>query len=368
MHDEPMVISLKELFSTLIENIRLLLLFTLTFFVIGVIYLSCKPAYYQSTALIQTNNQSYAFNSIPALFSAVTTFSLDIQVTPWHFPIIGNALANHYDQKIKNLADGPAKPLWGLDRYSWGGDQVKVTLFEIPNILTNEKLTLIYLGNGHYQLWQNHEMILAGSVGTLVTAKKQFGQIKLLISEIQANPNTHFYIKKLSLTDAANHLKSNISLQPPEFQENSTIIMLKGRANDHLQETLSAIINNGIALIVHLRLQQSQSMLIYLENQLSHIQDNIQKIDMKINQSSVNQRDELEKMKRVQAILYANTLLDIDKYNLKKASSLSNPILLSAPTPLYSAPRLSNWILVILIALAGLFLGIVFVLARKYLK
>src|SRR3990167_7928818 len=436
----PQVISLRDLFETLLLNLRVLGIFILGFFIIGTLYAYFRTPVFQTRALLQISKSSasgllsqlssmhalsslgstdkvvaaqlyirtpvfqtrallqiskssasgllsqlssmhalsslgstdkvvaaqlYILHSRGVLENAITINHLDIHVKPWYFPIIGTALSHYYDQHPKYLTLAPVKPRLNLSRYSWGGDSVTVDQFTVPVLLTDKNFTLIYGGNNQFQLLSGDKIILTGQVGQLAAA----GDFSLLISKISANPNTHFDIKRLSMTKAIKYLRSKIAVTLAGSNTNLLRLRMIGQPHEHLQTVLNAVINNVVDLNIRARALKAQKTLAFVNNQLPLVQAHLARLNAKLSgMLPMGPRfNNLLQQRNLQNMIYNNLLLDAEQYDLKQASSLGNVTVLTPPTPISSAQLFPDWALALLITFLGFLLGITFIFARHYL-
>lgn len=393
---EMQVISLHDLFETLLRNVKLLGVFVGVFFVFGVLHAYFRAPVFQSKALVQIQQsgagssmllsklsamsggmdqmgggsqlttQQYILGSDGIMAAAIKQHHLDIIVTPWRFPIIGNAIANHYDQN--NVAT-PKKAVMGLSRYSWGGDHVIIDQFSIPTQLTGATFTLINLGNNQYELRDRHSLILKGTVGQLATTTINGNTISLMISELNANPNTHFFIEKLSKLDAIAWLKSKIQINPAGMQTNLLTLTATGLPREHLQTILSAVIDSAMTMSVYLRAEKAQKVLSFIDDQLPKIKAHLDQINTQMNNTLPigSAFANLAREKNIQNIVYTNMLVDVEQYAFEKASSLGDITIIAKPTSIFSVQKISNSKLALIITFVGFLLGIIFIFARQFL-
>ncbi|MCX7124239.1 MAG: polysaccharide biosynthesis tyrosine autokinase [Gammaproteobacteria bacterium] len=396
-NEEMRVITLRDLLETLFRNVRFLMITVAVFFAFAVIYVYCKTPVFQSRALLKISKsdggssgllsqvtsgsgmgsffsqnkelgtEQYILGSAGVLAKAVSNYHLDVVVTPWHFPILGSALANHYDHNLANLGL-PAKPKMGLSRYSWGGDSVHVDQFVVPSSWEGKAFTLIYLGNNQYQLLSKSQIILTGTIGQLSTVTNGSDTVSLLISQVVANLNTHFTIEKLPMLSAIARLKSKIQINPAGMQTDLLSLVVKGQPREDLQVILNSVINNVIDLSIRTRAEKAEKVLAFINAQLPKIHNQLNVMNIKLSNMLPigSEFANLEREKSIQSLVYSNMLIDVEQYDLQKASSLGDITVITSPTPL-SPAQLPGFMQAMLITFIGLLLGVCYVFARHFL-
>jgi tyrosine-protein kinase Etk/Wzc len=86
-----------------------------------------------------------------------------------------------------------------LKSFAWGGEVVKVGYMNVPQNLEEEKLRLVALDGGTYELLgPSGEFLLKGEVGKPAAANG----VSMLISQMAARPGTHFEVIRWNAVDA----------------------------------------------------------------------------------------------------------------------------------------------------------------------
>ena len=126
----------------------LIIVFAAIGFLIAAFYASALKPVYQTSALLQVNQQNQSFipsydinsrtiganlisteirliTSHPVLTRVVNNIRQGFIVTPRYYPLIGSTIARLYSD------EGLADPMFGLAEYAWGGEILKLdSLFE----------------------------------------------------------------------------------------------------------------------------------------------------------------------------------------------------------------------------------------------
>ncbi|WP_439899845.1 polysaccharide biosynthesis tyrosine autokinase [Paraburkholderia phymatum] len=123
----------------------------------------------------------------------IERYRFDVTVKPRTIPVLG-------DIADKFATPGEPNSAWlGLKSFAWGGEVVNVGYLNVPQNLEEEKLRLVALDGGTYELLgPSGEFLLKGEVGKPVTANG----VSVLISKLAARPGTHFEVIRWNGVDA----------------------------------------------------------------------------------------------------------------------------------------------------------------------
>jgi tyrosine-protein kinase Etk/Wzc len=123
----------------------------------------------------------------------IDRYRFDISIKPRRIPIIG-------DIADKFSTPGEPNGAWlGLKSFAWGGEVVKVGYLNVPQNLEEEKLDLIALGDGAYELLgPSGEFLIKGAVGK----PAEGNGISVLVNQLAARPGTHFEVIRWNSVDA----------------------------------------------------------------------------------------------------------------------------------------------------------------------
>ncbi|BEU23677.1 polysaccharide biosynthesis tyrosine autokinase [Paraburkholderia sp. 22B1P] len=123
----------------------------------------------------------------------IDRYRFDVSIKPRRIPIIG-------DVADKFSTPGEPNGAWlGLKSFAWGGEVVKVGYLNVPQNLEEEKLDLIALGDGAYELLgPSGEFLIKGVVGK----PAEGNGISVLVNQLAARPGTHFEVIRWNSVDA----------------------------------------------------------------------------------------------------------------------------------------------------------------------
>lgn len=242
-------IDLRALAGVANDNRWLILVGTALFFLAGLVYVLAATPTYEASALVQVERsspsvpgqapqtpalgvppRSQAVTEIPLLTSrtlfsdAVNELNLDIGIEPVRMPVIGDFIANRY---APDRPGDVAPPLFGLSRYAWGGEELRIDRLDVPAALMNQPLVLVAGGSGRYTLQDpDGEVLLRGRAGA--TASR--GEVRVDVETLRANPGTRFEVTRQSPLEAIGSLADNV--EAAEQGRDSGIIAVTYRNAD----------------------------------------------------------------------------------------------------------------------------------------
>ncbi|GAB3093735.1 polysaccharide biosynthesis tyrosine autokinase [Lysobacter terrae] len=238
-------VDMPALFGLLSDHKWAILIGTALFALASVIYVLFTTPVYQATAVIQIEGSSpsvpgqdqsmqqpvagspHAATEVPLMTSrrvigeAVQDLQLDIQAQPRRLPVLGEIFAGSY------RGNGAASPWFGLSRYGWGGEQLKIARLDLPQPLLDVPLLLVAGDEQRYALFDGGgRRLLEGRVGEVAAGNG----ITMRLDQLVANPGTYFDVQKSSPLTAITNLYSQ--LEAVERGKDSGIIGLSFNSTD----------------------------------------------------------------------------------------------------------------------------------------
>lgn len=295
-------LNLRDLAAILTAGKWWILGFAILAGIIAEIHLFRSPPVYQANALLQVeqNQSSNAqFDQIQQMAQMVTggatpadteiqilksrsvvgqavrTLDLNIHAHPLYFPYIGAAIARHAEGAPK-----PVNPWFGLKRYAWGGEHIKVTRLIVPRDLYDRALTLVALGDGRYKLQgEKGRVLLHGKVGS--AARSSSGKIKIFVEQLTARPGEHFVVKETRWLEAVDSLQSRLSVSEEGKDTGIIGMTLSGTNPVRIRHILNAIADTFLRQNVALRSAQAQQSLTFIQKQLPKLRQQLNQAETK---------------------------------------------------------------------------------------
>ncbi|MCA4962044.1 polysaccharide biosynthesis tyrosine autokinase [Pseudomonas sp. Y24-6] len=308
--DDDDNIDLLALFGTLIDSKWIIIGITAFFCSIGVAYALLSTPIYQANALVQVEKKkggmaalggmgdasemfggtSAAVTEIELLKSravlgkAVENLKLDIIITPNYFPQIGRFLSRRFQPTSSNPL---ASPLFGLNSFAWGGENIEIFQLDVPDQYLGKALTLRAEGDESFSLFNEDEKLLVnGKTGEKI---EQNG-FKVQIAKLVANPGGLFYVTKQRRLSTI--LQYQTSLDASERGKESGIIALSLESADPAQA--SKILDEVSQLYVLQNVQRNSAeaaqSLEFLRTQLPDVRKQLEKAEGQLNSYQTSAR------------------------------------------------------------------------------
>ena len=327
-------IDMPAVFGLLSDHKWPILIGTALFALASVIYVLFATPVYQATAVIQIQgtsasvpgqepgqqsaqpSQARAATEVPLMTSrrvlgeAVNDLDLDIQARPRRFPLIGKLVAGSYRDADGNKA---ASPWFGLSRYGWGGEQLKIAQLDLPDELLDVPLLLVAGEGSRYTLFDgNGRRLVEGRVGE--TARGE--GVTMRLQALVANPGTYFDVQKSSPLTAINGLYSQ--LEAAERGKDSGIIGLSFNHPDPIvaERVLEKITKAYVQQSVDRTSAEAKNRLQFVNEQLPKVRADLERAQAALNEfQSRNQAVDVSQ--QTGAILAQTTALSSSIAQLK---------------------------------------------------
>jgi tyrosine-protein kinase Etk/Wzc len=226
-------ISLADILNTIKYHKWIILLSLVIGLAIGYLASKSVTAQYKSDALIQVNNKISSTSVLSGLSSLtgkmstaspaqrqialiksrfvldplIKSLGLDVIAKPRYLPFIGKLIAHtHPKNTLSN-------PLFGLNKYAWGGEKIKITRLNVNReLFDHHPLTLIAGKHSNYTLLgPDNSVILTGKIGKTATSTHD-KHTSILVKQLQARPGEEFTVELASMKSIEDQLKNAISI------------------------------------------------------------------------------------------------------------------------------------------------------------
>jgi tyrosine-protein kinase Etk/Wzc len=223
-------IDLRTLLSTIGDHKRLILAGTALFLAFSVLYVVLATPQYEANAVVQVEKKTPAVPGLSAnieqtasgqdapasteiqlltsrqvLGEALANLGLDVRIEPSRFPLFGSFVARRFQPGQPGAV---ASPWFGLERFGWGGEKLKIARLDVPYSLIDVPLTLVAGENGRYELLDSDgNRLLQGKVGEVATG----GGATAMVTTLQANPGMRFKVTHLNSLAILDKMKDDIS-------------------------------------------------------------------------------------------------------------------------------------------------------------
>lgn len=219
----------------------------------------------QSLIVMVTANSPYILNRV------INDLNLDIDVKPKLFPIFGQYLYFHFNSHVRGELNWKftALPFFEFKKYAWGGEQISVSKFVVPDYLREKSFLLRVDGENRYKLFYNNKLVVSGISGVLC-GNSTLG-ISLLVDKLYARKSTEFILIRHSTARIYQSLTNN--LQVTEI--NKTLIptdhsgIINVSLNGEKPALQANIINRQMELLVEKSLLDKTNSLIAMQKFVS---------------------------------------------------------------------------------------------------
>lgn len=274
-------LNLHEFIGLLLDNKWKIVIVTILFILMSIVYALMATPIYSASALVQVEQSAGSsvlsklsdimpdskpesqteiglLKSRMVLGQTVDELALDTVVREKHFPLIGKGIA-----RLLGQTDG----------------KIAISRLEVSDELKDIPFTLTVLSPKQYQV-NLEDATLQGQTGILLDK----GEIKLLVSEISAPVGTTFTMTKQEKLTAINKILANFSVA--DMSKDSGMLQLNYRGQSVKQATqiLNSISNNYLQQNVGRKSEEAAKSLEFLKEQLPQVRAKLDEAENRLNQ------------------------------------------------------------------------------------
>lgn len=287
-----------EIIATLIDGKFLIAIVFLIFLSAGIAKVLLATPIYKADALLQVEEKSNSLGGlesvVPVMASPLPTLaeieiiksrtilgetvnklSLNIVAKPKYFPIIGEAIARRFQNT--HVAGAISEPLFGKGEYAWGGEEIQVDTFSVPESWVGKALILLVGEQGKFKLLDGEQLVLEGLVGLPQIKNFDDGdQVTLFVSLLKARVGTQFILLKKPISLAVAEL--NAALTVVEKVRNTGILSFALELPEPVLATkvLNELANIYVRKNVEQKSKEAQNALDFLDEQLPTLKEQLE--------------------------------------------------------------------------------------------
>jgi tyrosine-protein kinase Etk/Wzc len=290
--------TIAEMAWTLVER-RWTILAIATVFVAGAAaYLYFATPIYESSVLIQVESRSKpvtAFEDLVDLFQEETPtegeirimksralledvaerLRLDVTVSPRTFPVIGAAYARRHSS-----GNAPAPAPFGLDRFAWGGERIRVDQLDVPDGLLGAPFVLTALDGSRYRVaTSDGAVLLEGAVGGKASGSGAAKGFELKVSELTARRGTEFTLLKRPRLDVVEELQGQLRVSEQGRLTGLVEVAYSSPDPARIAEILDAVSSTYRRQSIERTSAEAAKTLTVLEAQLPALRSNVEKAE-----------------------------------------------------------------------------------------
>jgi len=300
---EEQGVSIRDYVDLLIEGRKTVLMTLLSVLLVTVLYLVLAPRTYKADALLRIDKNKALLaaplhseangaateadnpraqreveilRSRSVLGKVVEDLNLMVEYAPNYFPVIGETLARRHDAH-----DGIAGAWWGFGRWAWGGEKLKVAIFNVPDRYLDKAFTLVALDEGRFRLLGPKDQTLAeGRLGETLSADiGEAAPVVIKLAAFEAHPGTHFELTRKTSLAAIETLQKAFAVKEVSKDTDILSVELKGRNPEQLAKSVNDIATIYVNATVNWESAEASQKLGFLESQLPIVKERLEKAE-----------------------------------------------------------------------------------------
>ncbi|WP_341237322.1 polysaccharide biosynthesis tyrosine autokinase [uncultured Limnobacter sp.] len=236
------------------------------------------------SGLLAPSNNSVAgeleiIRSRTVIENVSNTLGLASSITPRYFPAIGQWMAGRHQSEL-----GLAEPFLDLDTYAWGGEQLRLGSFAVPNEFTDQQFKAVKLQGNKFAFYSPAEQLLGeGEVGQSFVFDIGFGKGNLTITQFEANPGLEAFVVRRHPLSLHNSLVG--PLGAAEVGRGSSMIRVSYESASPVfaVQFLNELANAYLRQNVERKGQEAEQQLVFLDQQLPLIKDQLRRAEDALN-------------------------------------------------------------------------------------
>lgn len=320
----------------------------------GTLYMAAATPIYRASAVLQIEQKSSNLGNLDQMLAhfagetsteieilssrallgkVIDELRLDVVTTPRRFPLLGDALARAHEGP--SLAE---PPLWGLDRFAWGGERLQVEQVSVPPELEDVPLTLVAEEDGAYTLLgPGSKLLLSGHVGApAATPTGSPRKVEFLVSALTARPGTQFRVIRRSRLTVVEELQHALRLSEKGLNTGILTLALEGQDPARLSATLGALTRQYLRYNVESRSEEAERTLTFLDSQIPGLRKELERAetalsDYRAGKGNVDLGLEAQSiLERSTDVERAISALSLERSELRQRFTENHPTLIAA--------------------------------------
>ncbi len=226
---------------------------------------------------VETEAEIQILQSHLVLNQVIDKLNLLVNVRPAYFPIIGKPIS-----RWLNAKEPVAVP--SLFRsYAWGGEQIDVESFEVPDELLDTPFRLVAKQDGYVLLDPDRKKVLEGKIGVSEQGNTSSGPLTILVRNLIAIPGTQFKLRRYPQQQALDSLLNLLDVEEKGKQSGVIGVAVKGPTPAFVQDVINDIEEAYLRQNVERRSADAQQSLEFLDRQLPKLKEQVAASQAKLN-------------------------------------------------------------------------------------
>ncbi|NPT40340.1 polysaccharide biosynthesis tyrosine autokinase [Paraburkholderia sp. 1N] len=296
-------IHLADYLAVIVESWKLIVTIALTVLLLGTLYAFLAKPVYRADAMIQVedsaNSTNDALGQLSSFFDTkqtadaeielirsrlvvgetVRTLHLDISAHPRYFPLIGNMLAR------RATKDELASPLFGMEKFAWGGEKIDVPHFDVPKERYDAKYTLVARGGDRFDLIDpDGNAVLQGQVGRRAEGTESRGPVEVQVARLVARPGTQFILTRASTLVTVDTLQDSLKIAEKTKQSGVIGVTLDGEDSNRTATIINTIATAYVQQNIDRKSAEAEHTLTFLDQQLPQLRKELDQAESRYNE------------------------------------------------------------------------------------
>jgi tyrosine-protein kinase Etk/Wzc len=202
---------------------------------------------------------------------------LYISVQPKYLPFVGGWIAS----RNKGLSQ---PGLLGMEGYVWAAERARVSLFNVPERLENERFVLTATDKDQYRVsLPNEGGDIVGRVGEIIKKRTEQGEITLRVDSLSAQAGAQFFLTRAPALEAVETLQRGLTISEKGKQSGIIGVSMEGTDPQKTADILNSIGLEYIRQNVDRKSEEAQKSLAFLDKQLPELKANLEQAEVKYN-------------------------------------------------------------------------------------
>ena len=236
----------------------------------------------------KAKDEAQILSSRAVIGTVVDALNLCVVDTPIYFPVIGKTLARFLSKR-----NSIAASTFGLGLgYAWGGEQLEIALFDVPEIQLGEEYMLVAGQSGYFSVFSEGKILIKDAqIGELAeVGNSEDSKVSLLITKLKAYPGTRFNLERQSRAKVINELREEIMVETEDVESKVLKLSLRGENPEDLTRIINELIVTYQQLNMTWESREAEQTVEFLEHQLPLLKAELEAAELALNLFRVKRR------------------------------------------------------------------------------
>jgi tyrosine-protein kinase Etk/Wzc len=237
----------------------------------------------EASSLFETKKAAIAemelLRSRMVVSRAVDNLHLYVEAQPNYFPLAGFLIAN----QARGTLSQPG--IFGWGGYVWGGEEIGVAVFNLPEALQNHEFTLTALGGQRYRFGGGAGApAFDGTVGQRYIVPTSGGSVELKVDRLLGNPGAEFHLRRMSRLGTIERIQNKMVITEQGKLSGVIEVRLQGDSAKRINQLLSELGREYMRQNLARKTEEAEKSLAFLNQQLPILKRQLEHSENKYNQ------------------------------------------------------------------------------------